>query len=92
MKLVTPSELSEMVGLAIQTIYNRHSKGGDLPPAIKLGKALRWDVEDVRAWVAGQRQQRPTCPAPIAPAKRRPGRPTKREEIARRQAKITSQP
>ena len=36
-KLLTPSELAEFTGLALQTIYNRHSTSGSLPPCIKLG-------------------------------------------------------
>lgn len=73
-----------MLGLAEQTIYNRHSGNGDLPPVIKLGRLLRFRPADVEAWLELRRQTTPptSAHAPLEP--RRPGRPTKAEQIARR--------
>ncbi len=34
--LLTAKGLAEKLGLAEQTIYNRNSNGGDLPPSIKI--------------------------------------------------------
>jgi predicted DNA-binding transcriptional regulator AlpA len=72
-------ELSDVICLAKQTIYNRVNKGGDLPPLIKLGKSLRWRSSDVEAWIDSKSA---VSFAPIQ--SRRAGRPTKAEEIAKR--------
>ena len=87
-QLFSPKTLASILGLAEQTIYNRHSTGGNLPPVIKLGRLLRFRPTDVEAWLEKQ-----TCvpeppaspntkPLPLPP--RRPGRPTKAEQMARR--------
>ncbi|NMV40676.1 helix-turn-helix domain-containing protein [Ralstonia insidiosa] len=83
--LLTPKTLAAALGLAEQTIYNRHSTGGDLPPCIKLGRLLRFRPVDVEAWLAKQLgatenpvvQERTHVP-------RRRGRPTKAEQVAAR--------
>ncbi|MYM85242.1 helix-turn-helix domain-containing protein [Duganella sp. FT50W] len=83
-KLLTPKALAELLGLAEQTIYNRHSTGGDLPQAIKLGRRLRFHPADVDSWLECQRK--PAVPPVLsphsAPSARRPGRPTNEEQIA----------
>jgi len=83
-QLLTPKTLATTLGLAEQTIYNRHSTGGDLPPVIKLGRLLRFRPADVEAWI--ESRLRPTVPifSEATPVTRRPGRPTKAEQIARR--------
>ncbi len=83
-QLLTPKTLAAALGLAEQTIYNRHSTGGDLPAVIKLGRLLRFRPTDVEAWL--ERRQQPTAlVSPSMPlVARRPGRPTKAEQIARR--------
>ena len=55
-QLFSPRTLATHLGLAQQTIYNRHSKGGDLPKAIKLGHLLRFSLDDVDAWLNAKRQ------------------------------------
>lgn len=86
LQLLTPRQLGEMLGLAPQTIYNRHSTGGDLPPFLKLGNSLRFPASTVEAWLMAKIQT--PAPAYPAPAMRKRGRPTKAEQIARR--KVTS--
>lgn len=85
-KLLTPKALAELLGLAEQTIYNRHSTGGDLPQAIKLGRLLRFHPADVDSWLECQRKPAPppVLSPPSAPSARRPGRPTKAEQVAAR--------
>lgn len=85
-KLLTPKALADLLGLAEQTIYNRHSTGGDLPHAIKLGRLLRFHTADVDSWLERQRQPAvpPATPPRPVPSVRRPGRPTKAEQIAAR--------
>lgn len=55
-QLFSPRTLATYLGLAEQTIYNRHSTGGDLPRAIKLGHLLRFMPDDVDAWLSAKRQ------------------------------------
>ena len=55
-QLFSPRTLATYLGLAQQTIYNRHSRGGDLPKAIKLGHLLRFRPADVDAWLNAKRQ------------------------------------
>lgn len=84
-QLLTPQTLAAMLGLAVQTIYNRHSTGGDLPRVTKLGRLLRFRPTDVEVWLEGQQEnivQQST--AALSMLARRPGRPTKAEQIARR--------
>ena len=84
-QLLTPQTLAAALGLAEQTIYNRHSTGGDLPPAVKLGRLLRFRPSDVESWLERQQQVSKTPPTPVQPSvTRRPGRPTKTEQVARR--------
>jgi predicted DNA-binding transcriptional regulator AlpA len=81
--LITVAGLSKITGLAVQTIYNRHNIGGDLPPMLKLGKLVRFRAADVENWI----NSKVVCPqqAPEKPyVAKRIGRPTKAEQIARR--------
>jgi excisionase family DNA binding protein len=48
-------DVAEYLDVPVQTIYQwRKRKYG--PPAAKIGKHLRYDPADVRAWFAQQRQ------------------------------------
>lgn len=78
--LLSPRELAEAIGLSEQTIYNRHSSGGSLPPSMKLGRLLRFPVEGVYPWILAQMESETTQPIP----KRKQGRPTKAEQFARK--------
>ncbi|WP_316901988.1 helix-turn-helix transcriptional regulator [Ralstonia edaphi] len=83
--LLTPKTLAAALGLAEQTIYNRHSTGGDLPRCIKLGRLLRFRPVDVEAWLE---KQLGATENPVAPegthVPRHRGRPTKAEQVAAR--------
>lgn len=67
-----------MLSLAPRTIYNRLSSGGDLPPVVRIGRLPRFAVADVERWLDAKREQ------PARELRRRPGRPTMAEQIARR--------
>lgn len=54
--LLSPKALAAILGLSVQTIYNRHSTDGDLPNAVKLGHLLRFRPVDVDAWLDAKRQ------------------------------------
>jgi excisionase family DNA binding protein len=63
--LFSPKTLAAYLGLAEQTIYNRHSSGGDLPKAFKLGRLLRFHADDVNSWLNAKRQFDPSA-APLS--------------------------
>jgi predicted DNA-binding transcriptional regulator AlpA len=80
-RLLTPEALSAMLGMSVQTVYNRRSQGLPLPRAVKLGRLLRFRESDVETWLDRQVEDAPV-PLAVQPARR--GRPTKAEQVARR--------
>lgn len=85
--LLTPTELANLLGLALQTVYNRRATGGSLPPAILLGGRVRYRLSDVEHWLQNQYEhthavQEARAERQAAPEKR--GRPSKAETIRRR--------
>ena len=79
-KLLTPEALGAMLSMSVQTVYNRRAQGLSLPPAVKLGRLLRFREADINIWIAAQIES----PAPLlAQPVRRRGRPTKAEQVAR---------
>lgn len=83
--LLAPASLAAALGLSTQTIYNRLATGGDLPPVVRIGRLPRFHQADVHIWLNKKRQAPPPACTTAAP-KRRPGRPTKAEQIAARRA------
>jgi excisionase family DNA binding protein len=52
-RLWTIDDVSAYLGVPVQTLYQwRHRSEG--PPCIRLGKHLRFDPDQVRAWVASK--------------------------------------
>lgn len=50
-KLINEKDLSEITGLALQTIRNaRHERRG--APYLKIGGAIRYDLEDVETYLS----------------------------------------
>lgn len=84
--LLTPEKLAQVLGLSVQTVYNRYSLGLSMPPAIKVGRLLRFRSHDVDAWLT-------SCYAPTAqpvestPLPPRRGRPCKADQIKRRKGR-----
>jgi excisionase family DNA binding protein len=52
-RLLTPDELAEMLAIPRSQIY-RLAREGDLP-AVRLGRYVRFDEEEVREWLTVQR-------------------------------------
>ncbi|MEE1296394.1 MAG: helix-turn-helix domain-containing protein [Bifidobacterium sp.] len=53
--LLTIDQVSEYLGISKKFIYqSRVYRPNDVPPAIKIGKNLRWRKSDVDNWVANQ--------------------------------------
>jgi len=90
-KLLTPAQLAAVLGLSVQTLYNRRTRGEPLPPCVKVGRLLRYEQAEVHAWLASQCEtpnvQRVALakpqPAATPQVARRRGRPTKAEQIRR---------
>ncbi|UDG76483.1 helix-turn-helix domain-containing protein [Achromobacter sp. 77] len=91
--LFTPEQLAAALGLSVQTLYNRRTRGESLPPCIKLGRQLRFFLADVQNWLEAQRDGsgvhladhlREPGHAHQADPPRRRGRPTNSDEIRRR--------
>lgn len=92
-RLLTPKDLAEITGLALQTIYNRRSNGGSLPICLNMDGRLRFRPRDVDAWLDTQYendQPKRVAINSIESQPRGPGRPTKAEQVARRAGKVAS--
>lgn len=88
-RLLTPGELAQILGISVQTVYNRCSTGGSLPRVVYVGRLPRFVESEVVAWI----RKLPTVASPEVgdseqdkspAAPRRPGRPTKAEQVMRR--------
>jgi len=92
-QLLSLKQLAVLLGIAEQTIYNRHSVGGDLPTVIKLGRLIRFKPSDVEQWLDKKSQVAASglinnqCSAlPIdVPVSKRRGRPCKTAQRAARE-------
>lgn len=96
--LLTIEQLSEYIHKSIASVRSDAVRNpNSLPPICRLPgtKRLLWRIEDVERWVAQHVQgvsREVTTPLIESPThvidsvtKRRPGRPTKAEQIARQQ-------
>ena len=81
-KLLTPEALGAMLSMSVQTVYNRRALGLPLPPAVKLGRLLRFRESDVNIWIVEQLESSPQHLPQSLP--RRRGRPTKTKQVADR--------
>jgi len=92
-KLLTSDQLAAVLGLTVQTLYNRRTRGAPLPPCVKVGRLLRYEQAEVLAWLASQREMQHGPQGALATPERtaapqvarRRGRPTKAEQFHRRQ-------
>jgi len=54
-QLLTPEQVAELLAVDVETLYKWRSRPTPYgPQAIKVGKYLRWQAEDVEAWIAAQ--------------------------------------
>jgi len=103
--LLSVQQAAPYLGLAVQTIYNRISAKGDLPPFVKNGRLPQFLPEDIDAWRKAKRKTVPepgresapepasaADPSDAAKAPPRRGRPTKAEQIRNREAAASGRP
>ncbi len=50
-QLLSVDELAAYLGVTRAVIYQNRHRRGDLPPAIKVGRHLRFRLDDVQAWL-----------------------------------------
>lgn len=52
-KLLSADEVSDLLGVPVSTLYQwRHKHTG--PKAIRVGRHLRYDPDDLERWIKGQ--------------------------------------
>ena len=56
--LLSVEALAEYLGVPVTTIYDWRTDGKG-PCGIRIGKHVKFAVADVKAWIAGQREQEP---------------------------------
>lgn len=79
-KLLTAKELADLFGISSKSVLRDILRSPDkLPPFVKIGRTPRWQPGTVRAWLAAKEGES------TKEQKKRPGRPTKAEQIGRRQ-------
>jgi len=61
-RLLTPTQVSEMTGLAVGTLSKMRLRG-DGSRFLKLGSSVRYREDDVHAWLAAQPRRRSTSDA-----------------------------
>lgn len=49
-RLRTPEDLSDLVGVPVQTLYAWRTRGKG-PKALKIGRHLRYRESDIEAWL-----------------------------------------
>jgi excisionase family DNA binding protein len=53
----SPEELARMLNVPVRTIYAWRTKGQG-PPGYKIGKHIRFRLEDIDSWLEGQADSR----------------------------------
>ena len=50
-RLMTITELSDMLAVSVPTLYRWHETGKPMPRAIRLGQQLRWRLSEVNRYL-----------------------------------------
>ena len=53
---ISPEVLAAILGMNVQSIYNRIHAGSDLPPNYKKGRLVRFFRPEVESWLASGRR------------------------------------
>jgi hypothetical protein len=61
--LLTESELSGRIRVAVATLRRWRWSGGG-PPFVRVGRCVRYDANDVRAWLGAQTRRSTSDPGP----------------------------
>lgn len=82
-QLLSEEQAAEWLNLSIHTLRNDRSRRLVGVPYLQLGRTIRYDPAELRAWLAERRRQ----PTKIVPPRR--GRPTVQEREEARKAGLT---
>ena len=53
---MTATDLAALLAVSVTRIYQLRHEGA-LPPAIKIGRTVRWDPDDVDAWLEASKEK-----------------------------------
>ena len=53
--LLGVADVAALLGTSAKGVYNRLHRGSGFPPPIRIGRSLRWRVEDINDWLDSQR-------------------------------------
>lgn len=53
--LLSIDEVADWLGVSVKTVYSMRDRN-QAPPAIKVGRRLRWDAEDIQQWLDEHRE------------------------------------
>jgi excisionase family DNA binding protein len=53
--LLTPRQAAKALNICEKSLYN-HTKAGTIP-VVRIGRAVRYSPDDLRAWVAGNSEE-----------------------------------
>lgn len=55
-RMISPKELAALLQVPLQTIYQWRYRGGG-PPGYRIGRHVRFRMNDVEAWLAGRAEE-----------------------------------
>ena len=58
-RLLDADDLSALLGISRESLYDRRARGRAPPPEIRRGRDLRWRVEAIERWLEEQREVTP---------------------------------
>lgn len=64
-RLLSPAEVAQYLGIPLQTLYHWRSRGQG-PVGMKVGRFVRYDPAEVRAWLQTRRDTRERTDPPAA--------------------------
>lgn len=44
-------QVADALGISQRTVW-RMASAGEIPPGIRIGRAVRWPAESIKAWIA----------------------------------------
>ena len=50
-RLLNEAEVADWIGSTVSSLRTRRCRGADVPPAIRVGRAIRYRPSDVEAWL-----------------------------------------
>ncbi len=53
-RLLSTQDVADVLNVPVATIYSWRHEGKPMPPAVKMGRSLRFRRADVDAWVEAQ--------------------------------------